>query len=218
MVACAGDSSRPLWLSDRGPHSRRSRFAWLLSAATLGVLAALVAGIAAIGESGSPGTRAAAEPARGERELPRVAEAGPPRRLSQPIRRHGARASIGHPRSSSASLEFRGVRGAIAPARRPQLQCRPPSIIVWWRPATRRPSLRRRASERPPTPKAAQQRGRRHLPHAVAPTHYTSSSNSGSSSSSGSAQPIASDAPFAGHRSRHLQLPVAHAHQCPTGR
>ena len=35
---------------------RRSRLVWRLSTATLGVLAALVAGIAVIGESGSPGS------------------------------------------------------------------------------------------------------------------------------------------------------------------
>ena len=86
---------------------RRPRFAWLLSAATLVALAALVAGIAAIGESGSPGT----EQQQSQREAGAssldAAEAGRTRRLSQPIRRHRTRASIRHPRSSCAPLEFR---------------------------------------------------------------------------------------------------------------
>ena len=189
MVACAGDLSRPLWLCDRGPHSAAPRFAWLLSTAILGMLAALVAGIAVIGESGSPGT----EQQQSQREAsgssleslrPGVlAASANPFAATALVHRSVTRGRRPHPSNSGRPRSHRSGTPTSAPV---QTTVNHHVVAPSYTPAQRTSTS---ARSDPRHPKQFSNGVDDTCHHAVAPTHNTSSSNSGSSSSSGSASP-----------------------------
>ena len=197
---------------------RRSRFAWLLSTATLGALAALVAGIAVIGESGSPGT----EQQQSQREASAssleplrpgvLAASANPFGATALVHRSVTRVRRPHPSNSGRPRSHRAGTPTSAPAAdHRQSSCGGSQVHAG-------PTYvgERRSDPRHPKQLSNGVDATCHTP--VAPTHYTSSSNSGSGSSSGSASPSQGDAPLAGHRSRHMRLPITHAHQSPKGR
>jgi hypothetical protein len=164
---------------------RRSRFAWILSAATIAVLAALVAGIAVIGESGSPGTeqqqsqrQAGASSLEPLRPGILAASANPfavttlvhrsvtPSRRARPTnsnRPKNHRRVATTPGSVKAAVDHRVVTATFTPARDTSAS---PAV----------------------TPDSQSSSATGSTPPA-SPTHYTNSSNSGSSSSSGSGSP-----------------------------
>jgi len=168
---------------------RRPRFAWLLSSAVLGVLAAVIAGIAVINASGSPGT----EPPQSQREArANSLESLRPGVLSASADPFGATALVyrsvsrvrgphpanaGRPRSRRAgtqtsaraqtSVNHRVVAATYTPAQRTSSSAGA---------TTETQSSSATGSTTPATP-------------PVTPTHYTSSSNSGSNSGSSSSTP-----------------------------
>jgi hypothetical protein len=164
---------------------RRSRFAWLLSAATLVALAALVAGIAAIGESGAPGT----EQQQSQREagasslaplMPGIlAASANPFAVTTLVHRsvtHGGRA---RPSNSGRPKDRRPNATTSAPVH----------TAVDHRVVTARyMSVRDTSTSLAVTPDVQSSSATGSRPPG-SPTHYTNSSNSGSSSSSGSGSP-----------------------------
>jgi len=163
---------------------RRSRFAWLLAAATLVPLAALVAGIAAIGESGSPG----AEQQQRQREAGASAlEPLRPGVLAASVNPFAV-TSLGHrsvihvrrPHPSNSSRPKNHRAGAMISA--------PVHTTADHRVVTASYTAARDASTSPAvTPDTQSSSAAASTP--ASPTHYTSSSSSGSRSSSGSAGP-----------------------------
>jgi hypothetical protein len=164
---------------------RRSRFAWISSAATIAALAALVAGTAVIRESGSPGTEqqqsqreAAASSLEPLRPGILAASANPfavttlvhrsvtPSRRARPTnsnRPKNHRRVATTPGSVKAAVDHRVVTATFTPARDTSAS---PAV----------------------TPDSQSSSATGSTPPA-SPTHYTNSSNSGSSSSSGSGSP-----------------------------
>ncbi len=167
---------------------RRSRFAWLLSTATLGALAALAAGIVVIGESGPPGSErhqsqreasaSSLEPLR-----PDVfAASANPFGATALVHRSITRARHPHHSHSSRPRRHRASTPTSTPV---QTTVKHHVVAAKYTPAqhtsasvgaTRETQTGSATGSSPPaTP--------------VAPTHSTSSSSSGSRSSSGSAGP-----------------------------
>ena len=161
---------------------RRSRFAWLLSTAAL---AALVAGIAVIGEFGSPGSE-------------------------RPQSQHGAIESSLEPLKPGVVAASANPFSATALVHRPVTPVRPSHPSNPGRPRSHRAGTRTSAHVQTIvnhrvvaaryTPARSTSASLRVTPDSqsgsatestppAAPTHYTSSSNSGSGSSSGSASP-----------------------------
>jgi hypothetical protein len=164
---------------------RRSRFAWLSSAATIVVLAALVAGIAAIGESGSPGT----EQQQSQREASAssleplrpslLAASANPFAVTAPMHRSVAHGRRARPSNSGRPKNHR--RGATTSARgHTAVDHR--VVVAKYTPARdTSPSLA-------VTPDTQSSSATGSTPPA-SPTHYSNSSSSGSSSSSASRSP-----------------------------
>jgi hypothetical protein len=164
---------------------RRPRFAWLLSAATLVALAALVAGIAAIGESASPGI----EHQQSQREAGAssleplkpglLAASANPFAVTTLVHRsvtHGRRA---RPSNSARPKNHRPSATTSAPVH----------TAVDHRVVTASYTpVRDTSTSLTVTPDSQSSSPTGSTPPA-SPTHYTNSSNPGSSSSSGSGSP-----------------------------
>ena len=166
---------------------RRSRFAWRLSTATLGVLATIVAGIVVIGESGSSGS----EQQRSQREASVTAlESLRPGLLAASANPFAATAlvhrsftRIRRPRPSS-SRHPRSHRPGTTTAGPTSVN--PHVVAAKYTPAQRTSAT---VAATPDAQSSSATRATSPTAQPVAPTRYTSSSNSGSSSSSGSASP-----------------------------
>ena len=175
---------------DMRPFSplRRPRFAWLLSTAMLGVLAALAAGIA-MSESGSPGT----EPPQSQRDAsgssieslrPGVlAASADPFGAAALVHRSVTRVRRPHPAHVGRA---RGRHAGKPTSARAQTTVNRHVVAASYTPAQRTsPS----AGATPDTQSSSATRSTTPATTPVAPTHNTGSSNGGSGSSSGSASP-----------------------------
>ena len=164
---------------------RRSRFAWLSFAATIAVLAALVAGITAVGESGSPGT----ERQQSQREASAssldavtpglLAASANPFGVTAPVHRsvtHGRRA---RPSNSGRPTKHRPGAATSSPV---HTAVDHHVVVTTYTPA-------RDTSTSPAMTPDTQSSSATGSTPPASPTHYTNSSNSSSSSSPGSGSP-----------------------------
>ena len=164
---------------------RRSRFAWLLSAATITALAAVVAGIVALGESASSGTE----------QRPSQREAGA--NSLEPLRPNLLAASA-NPFAVTALVHrsvTHGRRARPANSGRPKNHRPGPTTSAPVHTAVDHRAViasytaaRDTSTSLAVTPDSQSSSATGSTPPA-APTHYTNSSNSGASSSSGSGSP-----------------------------
>ena len=164
---------------------RRPRLAWLLSTAALGVVAALIAGIAVIGESGSPGSeqqqsRREAHASSLESLRPGVltASANP---FAATALVHRPVTSVRRPHASNYRRP-RSHRARTLTTARMHTTVNHRAVATKYTPAQPTPASARvtdtqNSSTTGSTPPPTQ---------PVAPTHHTSSSNSGASSGSAS--------------------------------
>jgi hypothetical protein len=164
---------------------RRLRFAWLLSMATIGVLAALVAGIAAIAESGSTG----AEQQPGQRATSASS--------LEPLR-PGLLAASANPFAVTALVHRSVTQGRrTRPSnsghpknhRRSATSSSPVHTAVDHRVVTTRYTAARDTLTSAAATANTQSSSTTESTPPASPTHYTNSSNSGSSSSPSSGSP-----------------------------
>lgn len=167
----------------------RSRFAWLLSAAMLGTLAALVGGIAVVSESGSPGT----EEQQSQRDArvssleslrPGVlAASADPFAATALVHRSVSRARRPRPANSARPKSHRTGTTTSAPA---QTAVNHRVVAASYTPAPRTTAS---TGATPDTQSSSATRSTTPATTPVAPTHNTSLSNSGSNAGSSSSTP-----------------------------